>query len=158
MTTTPEATGKSVVEDVVRQISSIFPDDHGFLVRIAWVESKFGTDPNTFTNKDGRPYHGGIWQVDSVGFEDTKNVSAHPSLRSKYRQIEDKFGIEWSGVEWESLRKPLYSGLAARLLLSNVPAAIPRSVEGQAEYWKKYYNKSGKGSAAKFTNDVEAMD
>ena len=59
---TPNASGAGVVAAVVQKIqaSNIFPDDKKFLCRVAWVESKYGTDPNTYR----RGYHGGIWQVD----------------------------------------------------------------------------------------------
>ena len=57
----------------------------------------------------------------------------------------------WGEVRWVELRKPLYSALAARLHLANVPAAIPVSLAGQAEYWKRYYNtEAGGGSAESF--------
>lgn len=39
----------------------------------------------------------------------------------------------------------------ARLKYFLCPGAIPKTLEGQAEYWKKYYNtKFGAGSAAKY--------
>ena len=58
---TPKEKGADVVKAVVDRITDlgIFPDDHKFMCRIAWVESKYGTDQGTY-----RPgYHGGIWQV-----------------------------------------------------------------------------------------------
>ena len=61
MAYTPKGKGASVVEDVVDEIneSGIFPDDHEFLSRIAFVESKYGEAPGTYRSG----YHGGIWQV-----------------------------------------------------------------------------------------------
>ena len=59
--TEPKAKGAGVVRAVVDQIHKldIFPDDHKFLCRIAWVESRYGTYRGTY-----RPnYYGGIWQV-----------------------------------------------------------------------------------------------
>ena len=58
-------TGKIVVEAAVSQIvrSKIFEDDTGLLRRIACVESKDGTDPDTYNNGS---YHGGIWKVSSI--------------------------------------------------------------------------------------------
>ena len=59
--TEPKAKGAGVVSAVVDQIHKldIFPDDHKFLCRIAWVESRYGTYRGTY-----RPnYYGGIWQV-----------------------------------------------------------------------------------------------
>ena len=152
----PESSGTLVVQETIAKISgsNIFPDDHQFLRRIAWVESKDGTHPNTY--REG--YHGGIWQVDLIGFRDTQDKDSHPGLDSKFRKIKSNFGIDWPSVQWEDLRKPLFSALAARLKLSNVPASIPSDLEGQASYWKKYYNSSeGAGDAPKFIKDVNAM-
>lgn len=57
---TPKARGAAVVRQVVDKIkeSEIFLNDHKFLCRIAWVQSKFGLDDNTFVG-----FRGGIWQV-----------------------------------------------------------------------------------------------
>jgi len=58
---TPEAKGEKVVKDTVDKINGmgIFKDDHRFLCRVAVVESKYGTDKNTYRTN----YHGGIWQA-----------------------------------------------------------------------------------------------
>jgi hypothetical protein len=50
MALTKEGKGAVVVDDVISQIenSGILPSDKGFLRRVAWVESKFGTDPGTY--------------------------------------------------------------------------------------------------------------
>ena len=144
-----EANGKEVVVDVVEAIreSDIFPEDYNFTERVVCIESNNGNHPNTY--REG--YHGGIWQVDEVGYEATKDISSHPDLVEKHRKIKEKFGIDWMKTSWEDLRKPFYSGLAARLYLSNIPEAIPADVEEQAKYWKKHYNTSkGKGKEKKF--------
>ena len=61
---TPEAKGESVVKDTVDKINCIgFPNDHCFLCRIAWFESQYGSESNTYEQKGGKDYHGGIWQV-----------------------------------------------------------------------------------------------
>lgn len=56
------ATGASVVESVVSLIreSCLFADDKRFLRRLAYVQSRDGTDPKTYGRSN---YHGGIWQV-----------------------------------------------------------------------------------------------
>ena len=55
------ASGKFVVEAVIRLITEkcVFSHDMLFLRRLAYVESRDGTDPATF--RIG--YYGGIWQV-----------------------------------------------------------------------------------------------
>jgi len=62
MATTPKGKGANVVKEVVDTINSlgIFANDHKFLCRVAWVESKYGEAPGTYRSG----YHGGIWQVE----------------------------------------------------------------------------------------------
>ncbi|XP_072021860.1 uncharacterized protein [Amphiura filiformis] len=156
LTRKPNTKGKDVTQaavDVVVQ-SGIFPKDNDFLRRIACVESKDGTHPNTYR----AGYDGGIWQVDRIGFEDTKDTVSHPGLVAKYVQIHQAFGIDWSRVQWSDIRKPLYSAIAARLFLSNKPHAIPNSADivGQAAYWKLHYNTAGNGTEQDFIDRVEA--
>ena len=150
----PEASGANVVRAVVRKIEAVFGDDNQFLRRIAFVESIDGTNPDTYRNG----YHGGIWQVDEVGFRDTQDVASHPGLRARYELIRQEFDINWPDVEWMDLRRPLYSGLAARLFLLNIPDPIPCDVAGQAAYWKCHYNTiQGSGTEQKFINDVSTL-
>ncbi|XP_013404302.1 von Willebrand factor A domain-containing protein 2 [Lingula anatina] len=152
-----KVSGTAVVEAVVDRIQSsgIFPDDKLFLRRIAYVESKDGTDSNTYRDN----YFGGIWQVDRIGFESTQDTSSHPGLTSKFEAIRTKFNIDWTTVSWSDLQKPLYSGLAARLFLSNINQVIPRDISGQATYWKRYYNSnSGAGTEQKFIDDVTELE
>ncbi|XP_072042533.1 uncharacterized protein [Amphiura filiformis] len=156
LTRKPNTKGKDVTQaavDVVVQ-SGIFPKDNDFLRRIACVESKDGTHPNTYR----AGYDGGIWQVDRIGFEDTKDTVSHPGLVAKYVQIQQAFGIDWPRVQWSDIRKPLYSAIAARLFLSNKPQAIPNSADivGQAAYWKLHYNTAGNGTEQDFIDRVEA--
>ena len=58
---TPKGKGNAIVTEVVNKINNlgIFPNDHKFLCRVAWVESKYGQARGTYR----RFYHGGIWQV-----------------------------------------------------------------------------------------------
>ena len=148
---TAGAKGEGVVLACVSclQQSAVFPDEHGLLRRIAWVESRDGEDAATYR----AGYSGGIWQVDSAGFADTQALSSHPGLRKSHDGIRQKLAIDWKDASWADCRKPLYSALAARLLLSTKQAAIPDSLQQQAEYWKQHYNKTGKGTAHKFVDD-----
>ena len=181
-----EESGPDVVRAVIGRIkeSDIFPNHKQFLRRIAYVESKDGTDQGTY--RDG--YHGRIWQVDEIRFRDTQDIISHPGLVEKFNKIQEFFGIDWRQVQWEDLRKPLYSGLAARLKMSNIEDEIPLSsnLEAQWQYWKNYYDRHfstlplpapeaeagrggnfswlplpapevGGGSVEKFVKDVEAL-
>ena len=157
-TLTAGASGSAVVHAVVRRIedSNIFPSDNRLLRRIAYVESKDGTDSGTYRSG----YHGGIWQVDEVGFRDTQDTTYHRGLAKKLDKIQETFAINWREVQWSDLRKPLYSGLAARLFLSNIPEDIPiaSDIRGQGKYWKEHYNTAdGAGAVDKFVEDIKAL-
>ncbi|PAA60469.1 hypothetical protein BOX15_Mlig019589g1 [Macrostomum lignano] len=152
----PKAKGADVVRATVRKIrnSCIFPNDLGFLLRVAYVESKFGLNANTFRS-DADGFGKGIWQLDKIGFDDTKLGSS-----TKRNLVKEKFGIDWTTMTYASanMNVPLYNALAARLLLSRKPAAIPSGIEAQAKYWKTYYNSgAGKGSVDKFISDVKSI-
>lgn len=146
----PGASGKDVVRNVNENLRRIFPDDHHFMDRLAYVESNYGMHRLTY-----RPgYNGGIYQVDEIGYRDTLAVSSHPGLRRRYQKITDEFGIDWPSTSYVDLRKPLYSGIAARLFLSNIPESIPWDKEAQGKYWKKYYNtESGAGDPKRWGGD-----
>ena len=64
MAYTPKGKGAPVCKEVGDQINGlgIFPNDHKFLCRVAWVESKYAEAPGTYR----AGYHGGMWQVTSV--------------------------------------------------------------------------------------------
>ena len=131
-TSTPTAVE---VSSAIGKVEASMPSK-GFLKEIANAESRLGQDKNTYR----KGYHGGPMQVDKIGFEATQDIEAHPKLKAKYAKIEKDFDIRWEDVEWEDLTDPLHSAIAARLLLSNVPAAIPKEKAKRADYWKKHYN------------------
>ena len=156
LTLVPEASGSDVVKAVVSKIETtgVFPTDHRLLRRIAYVESLDGQVTRTY--REG--YDGGIWQVNQVAFLDTQNLSAHPGLDSLYGNIQTYFDIDWQYVTWEDLRKPFYSGLAARIYLWNIGKSIPLAGEivEQALYWRDIYNYNG--TSKDFINLVEALE
>ncbi len=132
-----ESSGSDVVRAAVNRIQAVlsFDFDLQLLRRIAFVESRDGTDTDTY-----RPeYHGGIWHVDEDKFfstqaNSTPNVERHDAIRKS-------FNIDWPSVQWSDLRIPLYSGIAARLFLLNISdtETIPCNVPGQATYWRTHY-------------------
>ena len=149
--------GAEVVEAAIEKVQEVIPDNTQFLRRIAYVESIDGEQKDTYR----AGYHGGIWQVDEIGFQDTQNTTSHPDLVAKFARIERVFGIYWITVTWEDLEKPFYSALAARLFLSNIEEAIPSSseIEEQAEYWNTYYNTDdGKGTVQDFIDRVNELN
>ena len=120
-----------------------------FLTRVAKVESCYGTHAGTNTGGGGL----GPWQIDKIAFQDTKNLKSHPNLKNVYKKLYEKSKIDWNKVQYSDMTKPLYSALAARILLLNKPGSIPSDEEGQAQYWKTHYNtSSGGGTVEDFLN------
>lgn len=122
-----------------------------FLEEIAMAETMLGTHANTI-----RYGHGdrGIFQLNPVGFNETKNVKSHPGLK-KYHAALKKKGIDWAKVKIDDTNNYVYGAIAARLLLLTIPAKIPSTMSGRAQQWKKYYNTSlGKGTAAIYMHRV----
>ena len=126
------------------QQAAIFPDDNKMLRRIAYVETRDGSDSNTYSEGN----YGGIWRVNEAAFENTKDTS-NPLLVLKRKQILREFGIDWPFVSLKELRKPFYSALAARLVLFAAPRAIPidTDVAAQATFWIENYNSAGSADA-----------
>ena len=96
---TPGASGSTIVANVIKKVEATLGGTKQLLKSTALVESKYGKDPNTYRNG----YHGGIWQVDKIGFEDTQKVSSHPNLKTHFAKIKKDFGIDWPSVKYEDL-------------------------------------------------------
>ena len=143
LTLEDDATGSDVVLAVIAKLdfARIFDSDHRFLRRLAFVENGDGIN-STATD------HGGIWALEESKFG---VVLAAPELEEVYRSIRRSFGIEWSQVKKNDLRKPFYSGLAARLYLYyleiTATASIPLAgnIQEQAQFWITYYHSSSTG-------------
>ena len=126
-------------------------DESQFLRRIAYVETR---DGSTAALEEG-----GIWGVDYTSFRKTQAPDVEELTKLKIAQIEHSFGIEWTSVEWTELSKPLYSAIAAHLVLHLVkPSLLPphTDVEGQALFWKSHYNTNG--SLEAFINAVNQLE
>ena len=134
------ANGSAVVLQAIGtlQQSGVFGNDNGILRRIAYAETRDGTRADESNG-------GGIWAVSESNFLRTQNTEANVRLPMKLQQIKDAFGIDWLLVEWEDLRIPLYSIIAARLVLYIAPRAIPSAndLQAQARFWVDNYNPAG---------------
>ena len=130
--------------------SGVFGDDKEMLRRIAYTETRDGTKSNTYRSG----YHGGIWAVDEDNFLKTKNTTRYTRLPARFQQIRLHFGIDWQTVQWRELRKPLFSALAARLVLYIAPATIPSAdnLTAQGEFWVAHYNSGGDASTFETTS------
>ena len=146
LTVVVSATGTDVVLATVSRLESaqIFASDNRLLRRIAFVETDDGLQPEE-TSLD----QGGIWRVDYARFQQT---TTNASLAEKRADIAAAFPEvgDWGATVWEDLSKPLWSALAARLVLflaetSAATGEIPGAsdIEGQALFWRDVYNSDG---------------
>ena len=154
LTLVAEANGTIVVQACLAKITqaNIFPSDNQMLRRIAHVETRDGSDSDTYTPTNS----GGIWQLSQAKFTQTKGSNSQ--LTAPVNGISTNFGITWSTTVWNDLRKPLYSALAARLYMLLISTSIPlaNNVNGQASYWVNQYTSSS-GTTSEFTTAVNAL-
>jgi len=94
--------------------------------------------------------------VDETSFTTTKTDLSGELEES----INDKFGIDWKRTQYRDLRKPLYSGIAARLKIAAHYryryASIPQSVAEQSRYWANFY--TSKSTATAVDDYTKASD
>ena len=144
------ANGPDVVEAVVKKLndSCIFPPDHGFLRRIAYVETRDGT--NITENTNVRTIHKriGIWgltnyTLHNMRLELQRYSSKYPDLIANSTKIYRRFGVNMTGNEKLNMRIPLVSGIAARFYLEYLTVLrneeLPEDLARQAFFWASHY-------------------
>lgn len=109
----------------------IFMDDHHFIQRVAMVENSLNR-----TSKAG-----GLWNVDECAFKATQNKRReNKQLAALHKMVRRTFGVTWPKVRYSDLRRPLYSVLAARIVLEMTERSIPRGLRNQARLWLETYH------------------
>ena len=163
-----DASGSAVVEEVVHLIqnSNIFPPDHGLLRRIAYVETRDGTNMTENTEKDMNFKRVGIWGLAEYMLHNMRyQLKQHSSnkqyqtLTAKSERICEVFGVNVTSKNL-NLRIPLMSGVAARFYLHYLTVLrnviLPESVSEQASFWESEYNING--NATTFEEDVMELE
>jgi len=153
----PKAVGEDVTRKAIEAITFGDKNATTFLNRIALVESDFGTDKNTFKQKDSS----GIFQIERDGAyaEVIRRLDPEADVGGNVRryneQLKDSYGIDLSQMSYEDLEQPIIGAAFARAYLLTVPETIPTDLQEQGEYWKKYYNTVlGKGTPARFVREA----
>ena len=136
--------GSEVVNQVLDTIecSGVFEDDHSFMRRLAYVETKDGTEGQGTT---------GIWNV-TVQHLKAMNyhvVLGNPKLSKVSDQICTELGVNIMKAvrnnKSQDLSNPLGSGVFARFYLYYVAVVngqeIPpgEDISGQATFWKSHF-------------------
>ncbi|XP_060597324.1 uncharacterized protein LOC132751201 isoform X2 [Ruditapes philippinarum] len=137
LTRTDESYGTEVVEAVISILHRsciFFPDDMLYLRRMAYTDTKDGTDPFTYKIN----YKGGIWKIDEADFNATKT---DPALDQYRKDIDKALYINWTSVSYTDLRKPLLSAIAAQLSAILKSGGIPLTLNQQASLWADHGKK-----------------
>lgn len=96
----------------------------------------------------------GLFQLDEIAIRDVieRTREHHRDL------IEDRFGVNLDEVEPRDLNfSPLLSAIFCRLHYKLVPEPLPDNMTDRANYWKKHYNKTGKGTPAHYLQQAEQL-
>ena len=142
------ANGSDVVEAVLSKLDTleeIFGPDHHFMRRLAYVETRDGTEQD----------EGGIWGVDapkiqliretlndpaSLVYSELNGALDHIAIKEHFQDVHSYLNVDQMNV-------PLYSGLAARLFLYYIQiresTSIPLAgeLEEQANFWVTHYHR-----------------
>lgn len=170
---------KDLLDKITSFVSDgIFEDSEEvkeFMLNVAAVESCYGTNPNTYKRKD---YTKGLFQLDknsalkTIGYKGvyaSGNSKRREYIKGCKDKIKNVIGLDWDQIPYESLSKPLYNALAARIFIGAISKSytydketnitkekdhpIPKTKEEQAKWWKKRYNtESGDGTIESFIN------
>lgn len=106
---------------------------------------------------------GGIWAVNESKFDTLLKAS---ELAEAKESIWENFCIQWAHVTRDDLRKPFYSGLAARMYLKYLYDAmckrIPFSddIMNQANFWINHYHSDSNtgGTEDYYVEQVTALE
>jgi len=116
---------------VTKSSKLIFMDDNHFIRRVALVENSLNR-----TSKEG-----GLWNVDECAFKATQTKrKENKHLATLHKTVRRTFGVTWSKIKYSDLRRPLYSVLAARIILEMPERSIPRGLRNQARLWLENYH------------------
>lgn len=132
------------------------------MIETAAVETQFGLYRDTTPDGAGR----GVTQVDKDTFYWIKELALELApgacmrpKRNWREKIISEFGIDLKRVEHADLDyNPLLSFIFTRLRYLVISERIPVTVEGRAQYWKKWYNSTlGKGTPEHYIESIEKL-
>ena len=155
--------GSEVVNQIldIIECSGVFEDDHSFMRRLAYVETKDGTEGQGTT---------GIWNVTVQHLEAMPYlvVLRNTELSDINDQICTELGVHITRVmrspNSQDLSNPLVSGVVARFYLHYVAVIndtqIPpaENISGQATFWKSHFKMNAETATTDhFTEYVDEL-
>lgn len=130
---TPDQFRKHVVSPVLAKMDMWSMDAENLLVGTAIHESD-GMRRITQYNGPALSYY----QIEPDTLDDLYNNFL--VYRPEMKELLDDFKIPSLSNNYNLMMNAAYATAAARLQYYRVKEAIPKSLEGQAAYWKKYWN------------------
>lgn len=158
--------GADVVQAVLAKLeySNVFTSNSDmretiFMQRMAYVETRDGTEPPRFPTSTGNS-SGGIWNVSPRIFQSTLIQTNLIQSISRSRLLNY---VNWTAESQMNLSLPLYSGIAIRLYLStlsSIPSPGTTSRLAQQNFWIQHFhpeNQSLITSMNTWVNDLNAL-
>lgn len=117
------------------------------VIETACAETQFGT------YKDTTPNNGhGLCQHDNIAVLDAQERTRDDAKAA----IKDRFGYDIELIKPSDLdNDPLLSLIFCRLTYRLRPEPIPSTYMQRANYWKRFYNKTGAGTTEHYIESVE---
>ena len=133
-------------------------DVSDFMTNLSMTESNIGGDKEW-----GGSYS--PFQIDPIGYEDIVSKGkagerATLDRASIANQLLEGMGygqnFDILNLNLDEIRDPMISSLLTRMKLGTIAESIPTDLQGQADYWKKYWNTTaGKGTPEHFIGQVQ---
>ena len=144
-----------IIENVLKRLDSKYYSDKAvnLIYNTGLVESRY-----KYLMQLGKPIARGFFQMEGdTAIDICKNYLCYrPKLMSEIENICFLNHFVLANAQKEDLEFLLTTNLAFSIIMCRihyrrVPKPLPKTLEEQAKYWKKYYNtKSGKGTVEKF--------
>ena len=153
----PRNYNQSQYLDAVDKVNTMYTDagygDVGqFMKNMAATESNIGADSLG-------DYSFGATQIDPIKYQDIVQRATGPEGEKRVnlantflREELDRPDFDILGLDLtQEGHNPYISAALTRMGLLNIPESVPQTLEGQANYWKKYWNtEAGKGTPEHF--------
>lgn len=140
-----------VIEPVLKKLNLFSEEAVSLLIGTAMIESLGGD----YVHQVKGPACG-IYQIEPRTANDI--LDNYLPRKPVLEMLVHRLYISDLTLEQNLVLNLAFSTAMCRIYYLRIKAAIPKTIEGRAEYWKKYYNTSlGKGSAAAYLSKAKGV-
>ena len=161
------------IDEINQLYTDVGYDDVGeFMSNISAAESNVGAD--TMGDHSYSPF-----QIDAMRYRDIVERAQAGGAAGDRAQLANQYlrealgdedfdilsllegvstegGERYSESDILSNHNPLVGAALTRMGLANIKESVPQDIFGQADYWKRHWNKSGAGNVQKFVDQSRA--